>query len=41
MQAFDKEGKIVKDPVEVLNIWKTDFESLFNITDDNEKTKFD
>ena len=40
MQAFNKEGKIVHDPAEVLDIWKSDFESLFNITEDDEKTKF-
>ena len=41
MQAFNKEGKIVHDPAEVLDIWKSDFESPFNITEVNEKTKFD
>ena len=35
MQAFNKDGKIVNDPVQVLDIWKTDFESLFNIEEEN------
>ena len=41
MQAFNKDGKIVNNPIQVLDIWKTDFESLFNIDEENEKTKFD